>query len=87
VIRTRCQIGANMTYRQVIRDLLKSERGWRALYQGVALNVVSCVIDGWLMSTTYELAKLWADKSRHRKQAAFQAAASPICAVPSETQV
>jgi hypothetical protein len=60
VVRTRLQTDHTASLRSVMRDLFVKQnpaKGVRSLFQGVAVTAGSAIIDGWLMSTTYEYAK------------------------------
>lgn len=63
VIRTRMQISTGSTLIGTMQHVLK-ENGARGFFKGTSLNVCACLLDGWLLSTTYEWAKLWSDKTK-----------------------
>ncbi|KAK7194601.1 carrier protein [Novymonas esmeraldas] len=62
VVRTNLQITPGATLWSATR-LLYRTRGWRGFYSGLMLSVNACVVDGVLASTSYEYAKLWADRT------------------------
>ncbi|RNF27178.1 carrier protein [Trypanosoma conorhini] len=64
VIRANLQVTPHARLWRVVRDLYRT-RGVQGFYVGLALNIGTCLIDGVLASTSYEYAKLWADKSHH----------------------
>ena len=63
VLRVNMQMAERGRLWPTAKSLYQSG-GWRAFYQGTYLNVVTCIIDGFLASTSYEYAKLWADRTR-----------------------
>ncbi|KAG5485691.1 hypothetical protein LSCM4_06649 [Leishmania orientalis] len=64
VIRTNLQVTPGATLWSVIRHLHRTW-GFRGFYSGLLLSVNACIVDGALASTSYEYAKLWADRTRH----------------------
>lgn len=64
VLRVNMQMAERGRLWPTAKTLYRSG-GWRAFYQGTYLNVATCIIDGFLASTSYEYAKLWADRTRH----------------------
>ena len=63
VIRTRLQVTPRGRLMPIVRTI-RQESGMRGFYAGSRLNVSSCVIDGFLASTSYEYAKLWSDTTK-----------------------
>ncbi|CAC9458611.1 putative carrier protein [Leishmania infantum JPCM5] len=63
VVRTNLQVTPGATLWSVTRQLHR-RRGFRGFYSGLLLSVNACVVDGVLASTSYEYAKLWADRTR-----------------------
>ncbi|EKF26481.1 carrier protein, putative [Trypanosoma cruzi marinkellei] len=66
VVRANLQVKPKARLWGVVRDVYRTQ-GMRGFYVGLALNIGTCLIDGVLASTSYEYAKLWADKSHHRQ--------------------
>nr|CCC92199.1 putative mitochondrial carrier protein [Trypanosoma congolense IL3000] len=64
VVRANLQVTPNARLLGVVRDVFRT-RGLLGFYGGLSLNIGTCLIDGVLASTSYEYAKLWADRS-HR---------------------
>ncbi|ESL06954.1 carrier protein [Trypanosoma rangeli SC58] len=65
VARANLQVTPNARMWRVVRDMYRI-RGMQGFYVGLALNIGTCLIDGVLASTSYEYAKLWADKTHQR---------------------
>ncbi|GET86569.1 carrier protein, putative [Leishmania tarentolae] len=63
VVRTNLQVIPGATLWSVTRQLHRTT-GLRGFYSGLLLSVNACVLDGVLASTSYEYAKLWADRTR-----------------------
>ncbi|KAG5485021.1 hypothetical protein LSCM1_07101 [Leishmania martiniquensis] len=63
VVRTNLQVTPGATLCSVIRQLHRTW-GFRGFYSGLMLSVNACIVDGALASTSYEYAKLWADRTR-----------------------
>lgn len=64
VLRVNLQLSVKGTLIGTAKGLYQ-KGGWRAFYQGTYLSVGACIIDGFLASTCYEYAKLFADRSHH----------------------
>ncbi|CAD2222604.1 carrier protein [Angomonas deanei] len=65
VVRTNLQVVERATVWSVTSQLYRA-RGVAAFFSGLKLNMCACVLDGFLASTCYEYAKLWADRSHRR---------------------
>lgn len=63
VVRTNLQVTRGATLWSVTQQLYRT-RGLRGFYSGLLLSVNACVVDGAMASTSYEYAKLWADRTR-----------------------
>ncbi|KAG5510332.1 hypothetical protein JKF63_07660 [Porcisia hertigi] len=63
VVRTNLQVTPGATLWSATRRVYHAS-GLRGFYSGLLLSVNSCVVDGALASTSYEYAKLWADRTR-----------------------
>lgn len=63
VLRVNMQCAVKGTVVGTARALYR-KGGWRAFYQGTYLNMVASVVDGVLASTSYEYAKILADRSK-----------------------
>lgn len=63
VIRTNLQVTPAATLWSVTYQLYRT-RGLRGFYSGLWLSISTCVVDGAVASTSYEYAKLWADRTR-----------------------
>ncbi|KEG10932.1 carrier protein [Trypanosoma grayi] len=66
VLRANLQVTPNARLWQVAREVYRT-RGLSGFYGGLALSVGTCLIDGVLASTSYEYAKMWADKTHSHK--------------------
>lgn len=63
VLRINMQLAVKGTVTKTFKSLYQ-KGGWRAFFQGVYLNMTASVIDGVLASTSYEYAKIFADRSK-----------------------
>ncbi|EPY36369.1 carrier protein [Strigomonas culicis] len=80
VVRTNLQVVRHATLWSVTRQLHRAH-GPRVFFSGLSLNIGACIVDGFLASTAYEYAKLWADRSQQRapeRRAAVVAAAGRV---------
>lgn len=62
VVRANLQVAPKARLWGVTREVYRT-RGILGFYGGLALNIGTCLIDGVLASTSYEYAKLWADRA------------------------
>lgn len=63
VLRINMQLTARATIAGTTKELYR-RGGLRAFYQGAQLNMLSSTVDGVLASTSYEYAKILADRTR-----------------------
>ncbi|KAI5686034.1 Mitochondrial carrier protein [Leishmania braziliensis] len=74
VVRTNLQVTPGATLWSVTRQLHR-KWGFRGFYSGLLLSINACVVDGLSASTSYEYAKLWADRTRDVQSSPVGAAA------------
>ena len=63
VLRTRLQVVTNASFASVFKQVMR-ESGIRGFWAGAVLNINASIVDAWMASTTYEWAKLYADRTK-----------------------